>query len=238
MSTIGNWRGPNIIKEGLVLYLDPGSPNSYYNKTGTTIKDISGNGNNCTLNNQPTYLNTNGGNISFDGTNDYGVIPNSNSLVFNNSDFTLSVWVKIPIFSIGELSGWGFIFTKGMTTMAPANTWGFGQSSTNTNRLSFQFGSNTNGIFDIVMNSGILADGWHNVTVVKKSNVGSMYIDNVFSISGVTTSTLSSTSDIWVSGMGPKYTSTSLSVIKLYNKSLSLEEMTQNYNVLKSRFGL
>ncbi len=51
MSTVGNWRGANIIKQGLVLYLDPGSPNSFYNKSNTTIRDISENTNNGTLTN-------------------------------------------------------------------------------------------------------------------------------------------------------------------------------------------
>jgi hypothetical protein len=71
MSTTGNWRGPNIVKDGLVLYLDPGSPNSYYNKTSTTIKNISGNNDNGTLVNGPTYNTGSGGNIVFDGVDDY-----------------------------------------------------------------------------------------------------------------------------------------------------------------------
>ena len=44
MSTVqGGWRGPNITKDGLLIYLDPSSPNSYYQlQGGTTLKDISG----------------------------------------------------------------------------------------------------------------------------------------------------------------------------------------------------
>jgi hypothetical protein len=39
MSFNSGWRGPNIVKDGIVLYLDPGSPNSYYG-SGNTWKDI------------------------------------------------------------------------------------------------------------------------------------------------------------------------------------------------------
>ena len=58
MSTVGNWRGPSIVKDGLVLYLDAGSPNSYFNKTSTTWKDMSGSASNGTLINGPTYDST------------------------------------------------------------------------------------------------------------------------------------------------------------------------------------
>jgi hypothetical protein len=71
MSTVGNWRGPDIVKNGLVLYLDPGSPNSYFNKNSTNIKDISGNNYSGSLVNGPIYSSANGGTIVFDGTNDY-----------------------------------------------------------------------------------------------------------------------------------------------------------------------
>ena len=80
MSTIGNWRGPNIIKDGLVLYLDPGSPNSYYDKTGTTIKDISGYNRSGTLTNGTIYNSSNGGSILFDGSDDLIDLGVSNNL--------------------------------------------------------------------------------------------------------------------------------------------------------------
>ena len=62
------WRGPNIVKNGLVLYLNAGSPNSFYSPTaGTTWKDISGLTNNGTLFNGASYSTADGGSISFDG---------------------------------------------------------------------------------------------------------------------------------------------------------------------------
>jgi len=55
MSFNSGWRGPNIVKEGIVLYLDPGSPNSYYGGSGNVWKDISGNNYTSTLYNTPDY---------------------------------------------------------------------------------------------------------------------------------------------------------------------------------------
>ena len=71
MSTAGNWRGSDIVKNGLVLYLDPGSPNSYFDKNSTNIKDISGNNYSGSLVNGPIYSSANGGTMVVDGTNDY-----------------------------------------------------------------------------------------------------------------------------------------------------------------------
>ena len=108
MSTAGNWRGPDIVKNGLVLYLDPGSPNSYFDKNSTNIKDISGNNYSGSLANGPTYSSANGGTIVFDGTNDY--IKTNYST--NNTYFSIELIVKPNIVSgvrvyVGKFSGAG-----------------------------------------------------------------------------------------------------------------------------------
>jgi hypothetical protein len=91
MSFNYGWRGPNIVKDGLKLYTDAGSPNSFYNKTGTIWKDISGNGNNGTLINGPTFDSNNGGSIVFDGTNDYVNVGNLGTFYPQG---TINFWIK------------------------------------------------------------------------------------------------------------------------------------------------
>lgn len=61
--------GPNIIQNGLVFALDAANKKSYPG-SGTTWKDLSGNGNDGTLTNGPTFDSGNGGSIVLDGTND------------------------------------------------------------------------------------------------------------------------------------------------------------------------
>ena len=58
-----------IVRSGLVLHLDAARPASYPG-SGTTWTDLSGQGNNGTLTNGPTYSSANGGSIVLDGTND------------------------------------------------------------------------------------------------------------------------------------------------------------------------
>ena len=62
---MGIFRGPNIVRSGLVLALDAADRNSYPG-TGTTWNDLSGNGNNVTLTNGPTFYQNNLGNLLFD----------------------------------------------------------------------------------------------------------------------------------------------------------------------------
>ena len=81
--------GPLIIDDGLVLHLDAASTRSYPG-TGTVWTDLSGNYNNGTLVNGPTYSSTNKGVIVSDGIDDY---VNTNFLL-PLSNFTVSMWFK------------------------------------------------------------------------------------------------------------------------------------------------
>ena len=60
----------SIVTSGLVMCLDAGNPKSYPG-SGTTIRDVTGNGYNGTLTNGPTFSSANGGVIVLDGINDY-----------------------------------------------------------------------------------------------------------------------------------------------------------------------
>ena len=52
--------GPNGIESGLVLFLDAANSKSFAN-TGNTWADLTGNGQNFTLYNSPTFSTNNGG---------------------------------------------------------------------------------------------------------------------------------------------------------------------------------
>jgi hypothetical protein len=85
---------PNIVTDGLVLYLDAANTKSYVSGS-TTWNDMSGFSNNGTLVNGPTFNSANGGSIVFDGVNDY---VDCNSTIVNlNSSFTFASWVKTPL---------------------------------------------------------------------------------------------------------------------------------------------
>lgn len=85
-------KGNAYVQNGLIAYLDG------INNTGighsdntTTWVDLSGHGNNATLYNNPTWSNNS---LTFDGTDDYGVLDNTANLAFPNG-LTLETRIKI-----------------------------------------------------------------------------------------------------------------------------------------------
>lgn len=95
---------PRIVTDGLVLALDAGNPKSYPD-TGTTWKDVSGNGRDASLLNGPSFVyNTIDKyySFAFDGTNDYVQNNNAGSTVSawtpggvkGESNQTIEMWVK------------------------------------------------------------------------------------------------------------------------------------------------
>ena len=75
--------GPSIVTSGLVLSLDAADKNSYPG-SGTTWADLSGNTNNGTLTNGPTFSSANQGSIVFDGVDDSCILPLTNTIIGNN----------------------------------------------------------------------------------------------------------------------------------------------------------
>jgi len=92
-----NFDYEGIVTNGLVLNLDAGFDPSYPN-TGSTWYDLSGNSNNGTLTNGPTFNLANSGSIVFDGTNDYSEITSRNTnLEFQpTSGYSCMVFYKSP----------------------------------------------------------------------------------------------------------------------------------------------
>jgi hypothetical protein len=80
---------PRIVTDGLVLCLDAANPKSYPG-SGITWGDVSGQNHTGTLTFGPSYSVSNGGTISFDGSNDYV------STTFNTAlaDFTICCWFR------------------------------------------------------------------------------------------------------------------------------------------------
>ena len=91
-----------IITDDLVQHLDAGNSSSY-SGSGTTWSDLSGSGTHATMVNSPTYSSTNGGgSFSFDGVDDGFKLANSTSgpirptdSDLTNNGFTVQVWANI-----------------------------------------------------------------------------------------------------------------------------------------------
>jgi len=223
--------GPNINRNGLVLYLDAANQQSYTG-TGTTWQDLSGNNNSGSLVNGPTFNSSNGGSIVFDGSNDYA---NCGNTLNNPTQLTVNFWIKNPNNNV--------IITKGyrLWEIRFSNTEFGGYVGIN-NGTTFWYGiADSNNI----LHGANLAE-WNNFTYIFNYTTGNIKLcTNSIEKGSITVpqmfSSYSPTYNLTIGRRvesGDAYLSGNLATIQIYNRALSATEIQQNYNATKTRFGL
>jgi hypothetical protein len=204
------------------------------NYSGTTVTDLSGNGNNGTLVNGVGYDSGNGGSFSFDGTNDYATIPNSTSLSFSTA-LTISVWFYIE-------SGSHYLYLKGRTDSDHYNPL------LQTSGRYGWVGADGRSFYD-PPSGYIQTNTWYNLTASHLSgNDPSIYRNGVLSTShsygqgsgsrrlGTNNNPVSINADVPRGTIGNF--NGKIAYIQAYNKALSAAEVAQNFNALRGRFGI
>ena len=236
---MGIRRGPNIVRDGLVLALDTANPTSYPG-SGVIWKDQTINQNNGTLTNGPTFSEDGGGSIVFDGVNDTTNFGNILNIGLNS--WTMSCWVK---------------FTTGSGTFGIMGKTSY---RSNIGRYTLYVdGGNIYALFQPSVNAicstsitPYLDNKFHNLCMtINRTNFLTLYIDGM--VKGIPTN-ISSTSNINLNtstdflyigsyanntGQLPSFfLNGGIANASIYNRALSSSEILQNYNALKSRFGL
>jgi hypothetical protein len=216
-----------IVTDGLVLHLDAAYGNSYP-KGGTTWYDLSGNSNNGTLTNGPTYNSGNGGYISFDGSNDYISGTNTASLQLT-SDLTVCAWVKL-----GDNANQG-IFEK----MTLSNYNGFGITK-QSGYFKFWTASNNTTTYTVSNSTYTNDNNWYYVVGRRENGVNRLFINAVLQ-NDSQSPPLSDSGDVYVIGryysnVNGYYLGGDISNVQVYNRALSSTEISQNYNAQKDRF--
>jgi hypothetical protein len=225
--------GPNIVRDSsLVLDLDASDQNSYISGS-LTWKDVSGKVNNGTLTNGPTYNSTKGGTIVFDGTNDYvtlNTLPNSNFSLISSS-FTTEFWANFTTGSNGTLIN---------SAQSAINGGTYSIVVRGNNIYASFYGTPT---YTDIGGGTITTGSWyHFVNTFNYTNqTSSVYVNGVLMGAGsmaLSPLVTSASLNMGRSNFGSGWFSGSMASAKVYNKTLSATEVQQNYNALKSRFGL
>ena len=225
-------RGPRIVTDGLVLAMDAASKRSYPG-SGTSFTDII-NKSNGTLNGSPTFSTEHSGTLSFNGTSQSILLGTSVSV----PAVGFTVLMCININDSQSSSGWNYWFLQNANS---GHKYEFGNYGTAGNRFHFKDNFNQT-------DSGITADlddsGFTIFHFGSTSSSKSFYSKNGES------KTLSSGTGGWTGGDdivfdeslffngSSSYFGAAIGNILIYNKELSSEEITQNYNTLKARFNL
>jgi hypothetical protein len=218
-----------------------------YPTSGTTWTDLSGNNNNGTLTNGPTFNPNNLGSIVFDGGDDF-VNFNTSSLKFNDTDVTMNVWFKTNINSNTY---------QDLIVLASSpqnNLMGILKSRSGVNNGSvyatLSQAGNATPLFSNLSGNSLITAGIINYSAVF-TKIGSTYsiflyrngvLDNSTATS-LTSYDMTTWSDFFarLGSGGPTYPEIlngNIYISQIYNRALTAQEVLQNYNALKSRFGL
>jgi hypothetical protein len=227
--------GQEIVGTNLFLHLDAAQLRSYPT-TGTTWTDLSANGNTGTLTNGPTFDSNNGGSIVFDGANDYVTF---NTYNFGN-EMTIIGWIY-PTY-----------YTNNINTLY-ANSGGGGTTNgirifynayqTNSRQLIAEVGNGSTGTDIRTANNVITYDTWQQVVFVMNKNTTThkIYHNGVFSVQKNITINYLVNASFWIGHIkaSPWFPYKGrIGQWTVYNRELTATEITQNYNAIKSRYGL
>jgi hypothetical protein len=222
--------GPKIVTDGLVLCLDAAIGKSYPG-SGTTWYDLSGNGHNGTLQGNTAFSSANNGGLFCDGSGDYITLGTKN---FITTDFSVLMWIK-PTTATKEL----YLFS-----------FGYNDSISG---LLFRNLSSPYDLTAIVRYNGInsthhrtsaqLENGkFYQIGWTRDGSTNNLYVNGeskqTFSNS---TQLASCTYDIgWASSRNntAAYHQGYIYNTMIYDKGLSSDEVTQNFNATRGRFGV
>lgn len=235
---------PNTVTNGLVLYLDAGNTNSYPG-TGTSWRDISGNSNNGTLTNGPTFNSGNLGSIVLDGTDDYVNCGNNSSINITGTGLTLSAWVYRTALN-SNANNYRRIIEKAASY--PALQYSFittpQGSSAGEGRLLFDLYINNSLPTSMTGSTQLQLNTWYNIVATYDGSFRRIYLNNAIDGQLATTGSISSTVSSlvlgdYLPGAGSTYAwNGRIANTQIYNRALTQAEILQNYNALKGRYGL
>jgi hypothetical protein len=222
---------PKIVTDGLVLCLDAANTKSYPG-SGTVWTDLSKSRNNGTLTNGPTFNSSNIGSIVFDGTDDFV----SSANITATSQISVEAWVYAN--SVGSYNG---IVTQYSTGNPSTSSWILETLGSN----AYFFIANGSNLYSglISFSTGM----WTHLVGVYNGNLITIYKNGVAGTStSITTSINVSTRKV---NIGALYSSSGIeggdgrwngriASVKIYSKGLTSQEVLQNYNTTKSRFGI
>jgi hypothetical protein len=221
---------PSIVTNGLIMNLDAGNTASYPG-SGDNWLDLSGNGNNGSLNGGVVFNPASSGFLVFDGVDNYVTTPVQIEAPTNSNLQTFSAWLvnasgsvfgssaasngmshlRITLDSVGNLiffeTAYGGASGEGIDSVAVT-------PKIANNIVLVKTAAQK---YDVYLNAEKVLN-----QVTKKATVNSLFYGGVYYFS---------------SGVG-NYHDGKVSNYMIYNRSLTQQEITQNYQAIKNRYGL
>ena len=248
---------PRIVTDRLAFCLDAANLKSYTG-TGVTWADLSATNSPSNLLNGVAFSNNNLGSFDLDGTDDTIKFPFDLTYVPALSNFSLEIWVKITSFptALASPNGSGYKRKNGVLMGAAYYSgvgfyWTGDESGTSLGVYGFIRGNDayrTTGTYNFSLNN------WTHLVLVNNysSTLFQYYVNGAFhsQTDGPTqeynAGLAASAENVGIAKAqvdgGGIYNYTNLacncSFASVYKKALSAQEIAQNYNALRGRFGI
>jgi len=243
MSTVNR----TTINDNLMLYIDPANPNSYVG-SGSGCTDLSRSKIlNMSLVNGTSYSTSNNGVFTFDGIDDIiqSDVTMDGRIV---QEMSFDVWFR----RTQDMNVFNMVITCGQLPYIAFRGVG---SSVNTDKFLFSYSTRISGVSTqrtLYSTNTYSNNIWYNVVCTLSQNITTQVSESKMYINGVlnNTLTINSSTDFIPQPASDKrltignYTTTTypfkgnIGPFKMYTKLLSDDEVLNNYNITKSRFGL
>ncbi|MBI5360865.1 MAG: DUF2341 domain-containing protein, partial [Planctomycetes bacterium] len=207
---------------------------------GQAAADMSGRSNNGQLGsfagldaNDPTWTASGrfGSALSFDGTDDYVSVPDSDSWAFGTSNFTIEGWINMA-----ALPSSGIIKAIMSQWISGNDGWGLYVSNSFTVWDGLLFVHNSGGSTNIAIEENVLSESintWYHIAITRNGNAFTLYKNGVSVGSGTDTDSIANISTPLRIGSDSTTANRTfnglLDELRVYNRSLSASEVSARY---------
>lgn len=220
----------SIVTSGLVYALDPGNTRSYAG-SGITVNSLVG-GTGSTLVNGTGFSSANQGSFFFDGTNDYiNTNQLSSSIGLTSSDFSICLWTK----TIDNNQFNAFVSRTSGNLPAPLDMY----THTADGKMRILVGNTS--AWSTLQSNSPLPFAWTYLTFTLNSILASLYYNAVLDIAtNLITVRVESANPIIIGTRDDNFTRMkgNIGLVQIYNRALTQQEISQNFNATRDRYGI
>jgi hypothetical protein len=226
--------GPNIVEDGLIYIIDSQSTRSYPGSGATVYPMVAANNNNATLNGSITYTSGSQGGFNFNGPTTYDYISLSETVTHKTGQsFSYDVWVYFD-----TLSG----YDKTIVGKVGCNVGLIQAGSTIRMQVYGPNGPCVSGNAAYGSVAATTTEEWQHWTGTYEVGVGvKLYKNGALADADAYTGDIGNYPDILFFGgsINANYTMNGrIGEAKVYSKTLTQAEVTQNFNAARTRFGI
>lgn len=217
---------PTVVQDGLQLYLDAGNASSY-GGSGTTWYDLSGNGNNGTLVNSPSFTSGDSGYFQLNGSNQYVRLP----IGLNTTAHTFMIIAKSTVGSKAHKTMMSTVLTGATTSGIPYRDLAWDTTTVNTYSYITSPGA-------VSIAPSYNLNQWYSFAITEASYSQNGFFDDTQTITNraMDTGGLGDNQQIVVGTGYWGYSNMQVAAVLIYNRELSNEEIQQNYDIFNARY--